>query len=600
MKTSPDKQQDAKTTHSSSQPFFDKKGNFLSASNYHSNTIQRKEKNDIPEDVFFKMENSFGQDFSNVSFYKNSKSADRLNAKAFTQGENIHFAPGYFSPSTSSGQKLIGHELAHVSQQRMGKVKPTTQLKGKHLNDDSALEREADIQGEKAANGEMINDPSMNFSSTASSSKVIQRQTLREHSHNQFDIGMDELSSTFEGQGGILGRQLQAIDDFVFEIRQQDPPPMAEIILEEAIGVLVGSAVTSIGNLIKSKIISRIPNPRQRDVIVGDLEPELSESIDVPDRVRIEHNQQAQEINGQLVEQAGIQSENVLQARGEIRRNTSSEIMDQMVRQARSGSTGYVAQAFASSTSGNVPERFGSVQKRALRSAAQEQISTLRSELAAFRSTSDPDDEWVRANELYQGFRDTIDQAYDIQFNKMTDLWFLLQTQSIGAGDRAGVIGLQLDGISPNGNIVIDDAWIVGQGNNAEIRNRLSRRTLNDIAIPKVIQMHGSFEESWASPFFTINIYGRTARSSGPSFQAPATQGRFAREALDNGQRINGVSVNRWGDAWLAAHYLNLGDLDPSDERVNSNNVARGALKVWNAIKNHRPPSLGTSNSPWR
>lgn len=109
--------------------------------------------NTLPEDVQDKMENSFQADFSNVKIHQNSQSANDQNALAYTQGNDVHFAPGQFKPGTQSGQELIGHELSHVVQQRKGRVKPTTEANGMQINDDRALEKEADDQGRMAAQG---------------------------------------------------------------------------------------------------------------------------------------------------------------------------------------------------------------------------------------------------------------------------------------------------------------------------------------------------------------------------------------------------------------------------------------------------------------
>ena len=44
--------------------------------------------------------------------------ADMLNARAFTVGRSIYFAPGEFSPASPAGRRLLAHELAHTVQQR--------------------------------------------------------------------------------------------------------------------------------------------------------------------------------------------------------------------------------------------------------------------------------------------------------------------------------------------------------------------------------------------------------------------------------------------------------------------------------------------------
>lgn len=107
----------------------------------------------LPHTVQAKMENSFGEDFSDVSIHKNSSQSKDLNAHAFTQGSNIHFAPGQYNPESQKGQELIGHELTHVVQQKAGRVQPTAQKKGVGINDDEGLEKEADEMGEKASRG---------------------------------------------------------------------------------------------------------------------------------------------------------------------------------------------------------------------------------------------------------------------------------------------------------------------------------------------------------------------------------------------------------------------------------------------------------------
>jgi ribosomal protein S18 acetylase RimI-like enzyme len=104
----------------------------------------------IPAPVRQKMEQAFNTSFADVKVHEGNH-ANSLGAIAYTQGSHIHFASGKYNPDTSSGQALLGHELAHVVQQRQGRVKPTGQVKGLPLNDNPALEQEADRLGLKAA-----------------------------------------------------------------------------------------------------------------------------------------------------------------------------------------------------------------------------------------------------------------------------------------------------------------------------------------------------------------------------------------------------------------------------------------------------------------
>ena len=112
-------------------------------------------KTNMPDDVQNKMENSFGEDFSDVNIHKDSEQAPGLGALAYTQGNDIHFAPGQYEPGSQKGQELLGHELSHVVQQREGRVKPDGQQNkaDANVNTDEGLEKEADELGEQAAQG---------------------------------------------------------------------------------------------------------------------------------------------------------------------------------------------------------------------------------------------------------------------------------------------------------------------------------------------------------------------------------------------------------------------------------------------------------------
>ena len=108
----------------------------------------------MPGHVQQKMETGLGADFGGVRIHQDSDKASRLGALAYTQGEDVYFAPGQYKPESQKGQELIGHELQHVVQQREGRVKANEQRKGQGVNTENSLEREADIKGKAAAEGE--------------------------------------------------------------------------------------------------------------------------------------------------------------------------------------------------------------------------------------------------------------------------------------------------------------------------------------------------------------------------------------------------------------------------------------------------------------
>ncbi|RKH54930.1 DUF4157 domain-containing protein [Corallococcus aberystwythensis] len=111
----------------------------------------------LPSGLRRKMEQALRADFSNVRVHE-GRHVSRLDADAVTQGNSLHFAPGAFRPDTSEGQSLLGHELAHVVQQRSGRVRPMRRMEGFQVNDDAGLEREADTLGARALQGSALLD----------------------------------------------------------------------------------------------------------------------------------------------------------------------------------------------------------------------------------------------------------------------------------------------------------------------------------------------------------------------------------------------------------------------------------------------------------
>ena len=95
--------------------------------------------------VKHRMQSALGADFSGVRVHSDSSAhavSDRLNARAFTIGNDIAFGPGEYQPGTPVGDALIAHELAHVVQQQSADVAGAPLTKG---DASGALEEEADV-----------------------------------------------------------------------------------------------------------------------------------------------------------------------------------------------------------------------------------------------------------------------------------------------------------------------------------------------------------------------------------------------------------------------------------------------------------------------
>jgi hypothetical protein len=74
----------------------------------------------LPDDVRSFLESQLGAGFGEVVIHTDGEAVamnKELNALAFTNGFDIYFNAGQYSPGTAAGQKLLAHELTHVIQQ---------------------------------------------------------------------------------------------------------------------------------------------------------------------------------------------------------------------------------------------------------------------------------------------------------------------------------------------------------------------------------------------------------------------------------------------------------------------------------------------------
>jgi Domain of unknown function (DUF4157) len=103
---------------------------------------ERENNTGLPDTLKTGIETLSGLPLDNVKVHYNSAKPDQLEASAHTQGADIYVGPGQ--------ERYLPHEAWHVVQQRQGRVRPTLQARGVAINDDQALEEEADVMGERA------------------------------------------------------------------------------------------------------------------------------------------------------------------------------------------------------------------------------------------------------------------------------------------------------------------------------------------------------------------------------------------------------------------------------------------------------------------
>ena len=133
---------------------------------------ERKNNTGLPDNVKAGIEHLSGMSIDDVHVHYNSSQPAQVEARAHTQGTQIHVGPGQ--------EKHLPHEAWHVVQQKQGRVRPTVQARGMAINDDQDLEREADDIGKKIASFSESQDPGSNDvmsdrTVSASVGNVIQR-----------------------------------------------------------------------------------------------------------------------------------------------------------------------------------------------------------------------------------------------------------------------------------------------------------------------------------------------------------------------------------------------------------------------------------------
>ena len=104
--------------------------------------VQKKNETGMPDNLKAGIEDLSGFSMDDVRVHYNSDKPATVQALAYTQGTDIHVAPGQ--------EQHLPHEAWHVAQQMAGRVEPTTEVGGLPVNDNVDLEHEADVMGAKA------------------------------------------------------------------------------------------------------------------------------------------------------------------------------------------------------------------------------------------------------------------------------------------------------------------------------------------------------------------------------------------------------------------------------------------------------------------
>jgi hypothetical protein len=167
-------------------------------------TPKNKNKTGLPDDIKSGVEDLSGINMDDVKVHYNSDKPAQLSAHAYAQGTDIHLAAGQ--------QKHLPHEAWHVVQQKQGRVKSTVQLKGIAVNDDTGLEKEADVMGQKTLQpGAAPGRRSLHTKPALAGMPVLQAMRILRNGvpidipgEYKLKPGEVDISSHFEHRPGVL------------------------------------------------------------------------------------------------------------------------------------------------------------------------------------------------------------------------------------------------------------------------------------------------------------------------------------------------------------------------------------------------------------
>jgi hypothetical protein len=158
------------------------------------------------------LEPRFGHDFSQVRVHTDTQaaeSAQAIQAKAYTAGNDIVFGDGQYAPGSGEGQRLLAHELAHVVQQSAGPVSGVSLGDGLQVSQPGdSFEQAADRAAEAAVSGAAVPAPGGAATSTIVSREAIQRDEDDEDevSFGPFSDGFSPVDTAAPAEeGGFSG-----------------------------------------------------------------------------------------------------------------------------------------------------------------------------------------------------------------------------------------------------------------------------------------------------------------------------------------------------------------------------------------------------------
>src|SRR6185295_15073196 len=204
------------------------------------------------------MEERFGSDFSHVRVHRDAPVASMapgIDAYAATSGSDIYFARDVYTPHTPTGHEVLGHELAHVVQNRSSAP----------LAGISSLESEADqaainvAEGRKTSVVHGSNQPVLGLSGRAK--KTLKSAAIGTAVFGALGAGIglaaaSQMAKTpygaGAGYGALIGGGLGLLGGLLYGLfaRRSEPAeaPEAELAIRKRFGTYLSGGVGPLNN----------------------------------------------------------------------------------------------------------------------------------------------------------------------------------------------------------------------------------------------------------------------------------------------------------------------------------------------------------------
>jgi lysozyme len=216
------------------------------------------------------LEEHFNVNLENVRIHSDEnaqKLAKDFNAKAATIGENIIIGEN----ASTSDRELMGHEIAHVIQQRSGKV-------GTGIDPDQSLETAAQLEGKNFAAGTKVRGKRAMLEPKKPSSNAVQRKDNPKTPVTITFSGASAKEATFKPYTrGVLEDMMRkaGVSSCTITSTTRTPNDQARIFYMQLTGQLQAAAYAAPGEAVKAVGQKAIDSGKTRDEAIGAMEAKI-------------------------------------------------------------------------------------------------------------------------------------------------------------------------------------------------------------------------------------------------------------------------------------------------------------------------------------